>query len=251
MRALIILVVAVSGLPAAAGAQVDGERIFGPHTLSVSLFGGGIAFSDFRRESAPVAGDVPLERRLSASTSYIAAGALTYWLNDRLGMRLHTSYAPSRLEVRRYGRPDAEVRTIATDELPLSGLDVWMYDADLLIRLPLPLGRVQPYGIAGVGALEYRLRTADDEVVPEAVSRAFDDEHQRRIAGVVGIGAIVPLERYRLLLNFELTNHLARTPLSEAPLRAEARDPESDDRVDQVGYTSNLRLMLGLTLPLY
>ena len=251
MRALIIVVLAVTGLPAAAGAQASAEQFFRPHTLSVSLFGGGIAFSDFRRESAPVSGDVPLERRLSASTSYVAAGALTYWLNDRIGMRLHGSFSPSRLEVRRYGMPDAELRTIAADDLPLSGLDVWMYDADVLIRLPLPLGRVHPYGIAGVGALEYRLQTAEQEVVPEAVSRAFEDEHQRRIAGVIGVGAVVPLERYRLLLTFELANHIVRTPLSEAPLVAEARDPESDDRVDAVGYTSHLRLMLGLSLPLH
>lgn len=251
MRILVLVVVAVSCLPASVHAQVSAERFFGPRALSISLFGGGIAFSDFRRESAPVSGDVPLERRLSASTSFIAAGTVTYWMNGRWGIRAHASYSPSRIEMRRYGMPDAERRTLAAEDVPLSGLDVWMYDADVLFRLRLPLGRVHPYGIAGVGALDYKLRTADGEVVPEAVSRAFQDEQQWRFAGVLGVGAVVPLERYRLLLNFELTNHIARTPLSESPLIADARDPESDDRLDEVGYTSNLRLMLGLTLPLY
>jgi hypothetical protein len=242
---------AIACLPSAAGAQDRSERLFRSNMLSVSVFGGGIAFSDFRRESAPIAGDEPLERRLSASTSFSAAGALTYWLNGRWGVRLHASYAPSRLELRRYAMPDDELRTRAADDLPLSGLDVWMYDADVLFRLPLPLGRVQPYGIAGLGVVDYRLRTKDNEVVPESVTLAFHDRTQQQFAGVLGLGAIVALERHRLHLNFELTNHIARTPLSESPLSAERRDPESGDRVDEVGYTSNLRLMLGLAIPLF
>lgn len=238
-------------LPGVASAQADAQRLFGPHMLSVSVFGGGIAFSDFRREAEPVAGDLPLERRLSASTSYLAAGSLTYWLNGRWGARLQASYSPSRFVLRRYEEPVESARAFTGDEGAMSALDVWMYDVDLLFRLPLSLGRVEPYGIAGGGVVDYRLRTADDEVVPEAVTRAFGDDRQRRVAGVIGIGAVIPLERYRLLLNFELTNHLTRTPLSESPLSAKHVDPESDDRVDEVGYTSNLRLMLGLTLPLF
>ena len=238
-------------LPGVASAQADAERLFGPHMLSVSVFGGGIAFSDFRREAEPVAGDLPLERRLSASTSYLAAGSLTYWMNGRWGARLQASYAPSRFVLRRYEAPAERTRTVASDESAMSALDVWMYDVDLLFRLPLPLGRVEPYGIAGAGVVDYRLRTAGDEVVPEAVSRAFGDDRQRRVAGVIGAGAVIPLERYRLLLNFEFTNHLTRTPLSESTLSTKRLDPESGDRVDEVGYTSNLRLMLGLTLPLF
>lgn len=247
LTAFVLLVV-----PGVASAQVDAERLFGPHVLSVSVFGGGIAFSDFRREAEPVAGDLPLERRLSASTSYLAAGSLTYWLNGRWGARLQASYAPSRFVVRRYEAPAERTHALAADdESAMSALDVWMYDVDLLFRLPLPLGRVEPYGIAGAGVVDYRLRTADDEVVPEAVTRAFGDDRQRRMAGVIGVGAVIPLERYRLLLNFEFTNHITETPLSESPLSAKMVDPESGDRVDEVGYTSNLRLMLGLTLPLF
>ncbi|MGH7445798.1 MAG: hypothetical protein ACREKM_13020 [Longimicrobiales bacterium] len=237
--------------PRVAHAQADAEYLFAPGVVSLSLFGGGIAFSDFRREAEPIASDQPLERRLSARTSVLGAGALTYWLSSRWGIRLHASYAPSRFELKTAdsGTLREDVRTDAAP--PLSRVDVWMYDADVVFRIPLGVGRVEPYGILGAGAVDYRLRTAEGEMVPESVAIAFEGNRQRMLAGVIGLGALVPLERHRLLLNFELTNHLGQTPLNEDALSTVAFDPESEQRVDNVGYTSNVRLMLGLTIPLF
>lgn len=248
--AIAILFVAAPST-AHAQSEVDADYLFAPGVVSVSLFGGGIAFSDFRREAEPIASNQPLERRLSARTSVLGAAAVTYWLSSRWGVRLHAAYAPSRFELKTAdsGTPEEQQRADAAP--PLSRVDVWMYDADVVFRIPLGLGRVEPYGILGGGAVDYRLRTAEGEMVPESVAIAFEGKRQRTLAGVIGLGAVVPLERYRLLLNFELTNHIGETPLNENALSTVAFDPESEQRVDSVGYTSNVRLMLGLTIPLF
>lgn len=252
LRLCILLLALVAALPQAARAQVSADYLFRPGVVTLSLFGGGIAFSDFRREAAPIDAEQRMEQRLSASTSVLAAGAVTYWFGRRWGVRVHASYAPSRLEVRMPETYSAREELREQNEPALSRLDVWMYDADVLFHIPLPIGRLEPYGIAGAGAVEYRLRTAHDEMVPEPVSLAFERGRQRRFAGVLGVGAVVPLERYRLLLNFELTNHITRTPLYEEALpELAAADPESEQRVDEVGYTSNARLIIGLTMPLF
>jgi len=235
-------------LPAAAHAQVaSADHLFQRGVVALSVAGGGIAFSDFRREAASLGPEEPFEQRLSAQTSILGSAALSVWLGRRVAVRVHGAWAPTRFDVRSTGA----LTVIADSTVSLSRLDVWMYDVDLLIRLPLSVGRVEPYAIAGAGAIEYRLRTGEDEVVPEPAALAFDGDRQRRLAGVLGLGAVIPLERHRLLLNFELSSHFARTPISEAAMPAVAADPEADARVDEVGYTSGVRLMLGLTLPLF
>lgn len=231
-------------------AQVSADYVFQRGTVTLSLFGGGVAFTDFRREVAWLGPDQPFEQRLSAQTSILGAGALTLWLGRRAALRVHASWTPSRFETR-----STETYTMREEQdeeqaPTLSRLDIWMYDADLLFRLPLSLGRVEPYGVVGAGAVDYQLRTGEDEVVPVPAAAAFDGNHQRRFAGVLGLGALIPLERHRLLLNFELSSHIAKTPLSEGIMPLDAIDPEADARVDEVGYTSSVRLMLGLTIPL-
>lgn len=251
-RIAILLCCCCSALPGATHAQdVSADYLFNRGVVALSAFGGGVAFSDFRREAAWLGPDQPFEQRLSASTSILGSGALSVWLGDHIAVRLQGAWAPTRFEQR-----STETYTTmgedSEDSAPaLSRLDVWMYDADVLFRLPLSLGRVEPYAVAGVGAIEYRLRTADDEVVPEPAMMAFEGDRQRRIAGVLGLGALIPLERHRLLLNFELSSHIARTPISEAAVPGTVLDPEADSRVDEVGYTSGVRLMIGLTVPLF
>jgi hypothetical protein len=74
-----------------------------------------------------------------------------------------------------------------------------------------------------------------------------------------GVGAAIPLQRGNLLMSFEITNHLAKTPLGDnsagevfdlsgVPMQLEA-DPQLSGE-NAVGMTSHLRLALGLTLPL-
>ncbi len=249
-RAVFLLCLLAAAPPQAARAQVSADYVFQRGTVTLTLFGGGIAFTDFRREVAWLGPDQPFEQRLSAQTSVLGAGALTVWLGRRAALRVHASWTPSRFETR-----STETYTMREEQEEqqapaLSRLDVWMYDADLLFRLPLSLGRVEPYGVVGAGAVDYRMRTADDEVVPPPAAEAFDGDHQCRFAGVLGLGALIPLERHRLLLNFELSSHITRTPLSEDIMPADAIDPEAGDRVDEVGYTSGVRLMVRLTVPL-
>jgi len=222
------------------------DHLFHRGVVALSLSGGGIAFSDFRREAAWLGSDQPFEQRLSAQTTILGSAAVSVWLGRRVAVRIQGAWAPTRFAVR-----SREALPLADSTASLSGLDVWMYDLDVLFRLPLSVGRVEPYAMAGVGAIEYRLRTGKDEVVPEPAAIAFDGSRQRRLAGVLGLGAVIPLERHRMLLNFELSSHFARTPISEAVMPAVAADPEADARVDEVGYTSGVRLMIGLTLPLF
>lgn len=255
-RVLPLMLAGLAASPATSSAQgtaeqqVTAEHLFAPGVVSISVFGGAVAFSDFRREADPIGTDMPLERRISARTSLAASAAVSYWFNSRVGARLYAGFAPSRFVER--SLETYQVAPLAAGEEPrLSRVDVWMADADLLVRLPFSFGRVEPYAIIGAGAIDYRLRTADDETVPPEVEMAFDGRSERQLAGVLGIGAVVPLERHGLLLNFELGNHISRTPLYQKNTPEQLlADPESGERIDEVGYTMNLRLMLGLTIPL-
>ena len=75
------------------------------------------------------------------------------------------------------------------------------------------------------------------EALPPEARADFASGARTRPAVVVGVGAVVPLQREGLLLTFELTNHIVRSPLTGPDGGAE-------------GTTSNVRLLVGLTLPL-
>src|SRR5690606_31239009 len=181
----------------------------------------------------------------------LGSAAVTAWLGRHVALRVQGAWAPTRFELRSSETYTTLGESAEDEAPPLSRLHVWMYDLDMLFRLPLSLGRVEPYAVAGVGAIEYRLQTAEDEVVPEPARMAFDGGRQRRFAGVLGLGAVIPLERHGLLLNFELSSHITRTPLSEDAAPGVVQAPEAGSRVVVVGYTRGVRLMLGLTIPLF
>lgn len=252
-RVAVLCCCCFAALPQEAHTQssVSADYLFHRGVVALSVFGGGIAFSDFRREAEWLGPDQPFEQRLSASTSVLGSAAVTAWLGRHVALRVQGAWAPTRFELRSSETYTTLGESAEDEAPPLSRLHVWMYDLDMLFRLPLSLGRVEPYAVAGVGAIEYRLQTADDEVVPEPARMAFDGGRQRRFAGVLGLGAVIPLERHGLLLNFELSSHITRTPLSEDAVPGLVEDPEADSRVDEVGYTSGVRLMLGLTIPLF
>ncbi|HEU5209185.1 MAG TPA: hypothetical protein VFU06_07220 [Longimicrobiales bacterium] len=251
-RIAILLCCCFGALPQSGQAQaVSADYLFHRGVVALSVFGGGIAFSDFRREAEWLGPDQPFEQRLSASTSVLGSAAVSAWLGRRVAVRVQGAWTPTRFELRSTETYTALGESNEDTAPTLSRLDVWMYDVDLLFRLPLSLGRVEPYAVAGLGAIEYRLRTGEEEVVPEPAEMAFNGDRQRRLAGVLGVGAVIPLERHRLLLNFELSSHIARTPISESAVPRAVPDPEAESRVDEVGYTSGVRLMIGLTVPLF
>ncbi|HSJ05529.1 MAG TPA: hypothetical protein VK936_02430, partial [Longimicrobiales bacterium] len=112
------------------------------------------------------------------------------------------------------------------------------------------------YGIAGAGIVEYRAG-GDAELPPEARDR-FDGGRWRSAAAVFGVGAGFPLDRGGMLMSFELTNHLTRIPLDDdgrgewfefagAPVQLER---DSERGTDGIGLASNLRLTVGLAVPI-
>jgi hypothetical protein len=229
-------------------------------TWLVTVEFGGAAFSDFQRTLATPAagvGDVPkLERRISASTTATLGASVEYWMSDGVAVRTSLSFAPARFRVWN----DAEgQRALArhgnAEAAAAAALGVWFADAALAFRLPLHLSRVVPYGLVGGGAVHYRVR--DHAALPPEARRRFADGDWTGPAGVIGIGATLPLQRNNLLMSFELTNHIARTPLDDegagewfevAGLPFQIG--QGDGSADAIALTNNLRLTLGLTLPL-
>jgi opacity protein-like surface antigen len=257
---LAILVLAAPAATDATAQMVSAEPWLKAGTWIVSAEFGGAAFSDFQRTLAqPPAGsfDVPkFERRISAGTSSTVGASVTRWISNNAAVRGGVAYTPSRFTVWNddlgqraldaYG--DGEARRTAK-------LGVWHGSATLVFRLPLHLGRVLPYGVAGAGAVHYRV--LDNSEIPPEARRRFADGRWTAPAAVFGVGTTLPLQRNNLLMTFELTNHLVRTPLNDegagewfeisgVPLQL-THEPRTAG--DAIGVTSNLRLTVGLSLP--
>lgn len=228
----------------------------------VSLQAGGAAFTDFQRATAtPTVSQLEvreIRRRVSARTTSSFGAGVALWLGDAWGVRAGVSYLPSYFTVH---HDEAAIlaldEDVATGATQYAGLGVLLADASLLFRSPYLLGRVVPYGIIGAGLVHYWKRDGG-ELPPEARTR-FTDATWTGPAAVVGIGAAIPLQMRNLMLTFELTDHIGRTPLDDrgageqfhvngVELQLEPEDVRSD--TDGVGRTNTVRLMVGLTLPI-
>jgi hypothetical protein len=261
MKRTALLVLALLAGGDAAAAQVTAEPWFNAGTWMIRAEFGGVAFSDFQRGTARATSPDPdlgtFQRRVSARTTATAGGSVTYWVFDGWGLRGSLSWAPSGFAVWNEARAQEVLDAWSggeREEYP--GLSVWFADVAALFRLPAVLGRVVPYGLVGGGLVEYRA-ARDAELPPEARTR-FADGRSRSPAGVLGLGAVIPLQRHNLLLNFEVSNHLVPTPLDDTgrgewfelggvPVQLE---PDPRRGTDGIGLTSNVRLVIGLTLPL-
>lgn len=223
---------------------------------------GGAAFSDFQRalaRPAPAAGDFDVgdfRRRVSARTTATVGGAITWWVVSGAGVRASVSYSPTRFSVWNENRAQRALDEVNGAPQSYAKLETWMGSASAVFRFPFTMGRVVPYGIAGAGVVSYRL--ADDEEVPPEARARFAGGSWTGPAVNFGVGSAIPLERHNLLLTFELTNYLSRTPLDDeglgeafeisgVPLHL-AADPGRGS--DGIGTTNHLRLTIGLTLPL-
>lgn len=264
-RTALLLGLCAAALPLPAAAQVSAEPWFRAGTWMVTLEFGGAAFSDFERTQArPVAADLELgdfTRRVSARTAASAGAWVSYWIGNGWGLRAGLSYVPSSFTVwnddaaRRMlaaGSPDSD----ATEDPSYASLDVWMANASVVFRFPRSFGRVVPYGLAGAGLIRYGV-SGDAAIPPEARGR-FEQGDYQTAAGMFGIGATIPLQRNNLLMSFELTNHLSRTPLGNGNtgetfelngVLMEIGPGGGMSGEDDVGLTSHVRLALGLTLP--
>ena len=252
VRRVAFFVTVAFTLPAGASAQIAADRIFIPGTVSFSANVGGVAFTDFRRTAAraasPIAGDAAIERRISAQPSLAFGAGAGVWIGHAWGVRLEGSYAPTRFDV----ETAAESGAGDAEQVDGAGLDIWTAEAHLLFRLPFRIGRMLPYGVLGGGAAIYGPR-GDAEKIPYEARASFAGGSQTRPAAVAGLGGVLPLERYGLLLRFELTNLITRTPVgSGAPGVFQAEDGlQTVAESDRSGGTTNhVRFTLGLVRPL-
>lgn len=253
------LLAAVLSPPANAQDPAERWSRAGTWTLTAEL--GGAAFSDFQRGRArPVDESVELgefERRVSGRTSTTVGARATYWLFDGWGVRVGAAFVPSGFSVWNEEAAQRVLDERGTGEPAVyAPLRIWMADLAAVFRLPRVFGRVAPYGVAGGGVVRYGAGY-EAELPPEARSR-FAGGVRTGAAAVVGVGGAIPLQRRSLLLSFEITNHMTRTPLDDTgagerfelggvPLQL-VTEPERGG-TDGVGLTSNLRLVVGLTLP--
>ena len=159
---------------------------------------------------------------------------MVWWPAERFGVRLHGSFLPSRFDVR--SERDESALAVGTGSQAAAawrGVHVRIADVSLLVRPPFTFGRLAPYAVIGGGVVSYRAR--GQETLPPGLDAALDNGSRHVGSAVIGAGAVVPLERERLLLSFALTNHITR-PLVD-----------SDDGPSRI---SHVRLLAGLTIPL-
>lgn len=204
LHATALVLALALALPGAAAAQ----RADAPAGhIMISAFGGGAVFSDFGHGAlVPAPYGRPGEtvrRRIAASPSAAMAGAVAYWLSDGVAVRLGASLSPSRFEV----------RPVTLEEQPYGGapvqyahLAIWLYDADVLVRIPMH-HRVVPYATFGLGAVTYAANPVPSAPIPAGAPAAFTRGAVTRGAGLLGAGVLVPIQDFAL--EFEVTDHLA------------------------------------------
>ena len=262
-RILMLLCLCSPVLPARVHAQVTADPWFRAGTFMLTVEVGGAAFSDFERTQArPLDGGLELgdfARRVSARTAGSAGAWASYWIRDGLAVRAGISFVPSSFTVWNEDIARAALESLQPAEADptYASLSIWMANLSGVFRFPHSFGRVTPYGIVGAGVVRYHA-SGDAAMPPEARGR-FASGGRQTGAGVIGIGAAIPLQRRNLLMTFELTNHIARTPLGNDSagemfeLGGVAMQIDPDDISSgegDVSMTSHVRLALGLTLPL-
>jgi hypothetical protein len=256
-------VLLAAGVLSPGEAQVTAEPWFNGGTWMFTVEVGGAAFSDFEKTQArPVGDNIELgdfSRRVSARTAGSVGGWVSYWIGRGWGLRAGMSYVPSSFTVWNDESAQRALDGIAPDggDPDYASLGILMGNASAVFRFPRSFGRVAPYGMVGAGVIRYRT-SGDAELPPEARGR-FEDGSWQTGAAMFGVGAAIPLQRGNLLMSFEITNHLAKTPLGDNSagevfdLSGVSMQLEPDPQLsgeNAVGMTSHLRLALGLTLPL-
>jgi hypothetical protein len=256
-RTSVLALVLAFGAAGPAGAQLSAEHFFRKGTVSLTVTAGGAAFSDFQRAvEQPDTGSQRFERRLSAGTTGVIGAELVWWLGSAWGLRAHASYMPSRFAVKhdREGEEWLREQSVTAQGPTYERLRIWAADVSALVRPPFNFRRVAPYGILGAGIVSYRPQSS--RALPPEAEAAFTGGARTSPAAVVGVGAILPLQKGDMLLSFALTDHITRTPVTEANATTAWRDSRNGSSLypseDEGGvrFTSNVRLMVGLTIPL-
>jgi hypothetical protein len=191
-----------------------------PQGWSLGFFGGAAAFSDMQRGSVRVFRPVStgfetreFARRVGAETSTSVGGYVAFWPSRNWGLRVQGAYAPTRFEtfMKESEAEYAGLPQSAEEDGRLASLNISTVDLDVLVRLPTIKNRVMLYGILGGGLA--RFSVTEGEPVPEEAEGEFEGGVKVRPAAVMGLGAMLPMRNRSLRLHFELTNHMAETPL--------------------------------------
>jgi hypothetical protein len=234
-----------------------------PQGWSLGVAGGAAAFSDMQRGTMRVirpsgSGMEQREftRRVGAETSTTLAAYISFWPSRNWGLRAHASWAPSRFEtiMKEADAEFAGVPTTSAESQSLAGLSIISTDLQALFRLPTIKNRVMLYGILGGGLARYSVQPGDEPVPPEAEGD-FEGGVKVRPAGVIGLGAMLPLRNRAFRMHFELTNHISATPLEggegetivndDGTIEFLPRDEPAGER--RVSIVSGVRFVVGLS----
>jgi hypothetical protein len=234
-----------------------------PQGWSLGIGGGAAAFSDMQRGTMRVMRpggsgfeERELTRRVGAETSTTLAAYISFWPTRNWGLRAHASWAPSRFEtvMKEADAEYAGVPTTSAESQALARLNIVSTELQMLFRLPTIKNRVMMYGILGGGLARYSVQSGDEPVPPEAEGD-FEGGVKVRPAGVVGLGAMLPLRNRAFRMHFELTNHMSATPLEggdgetivteEGTIELLPRDEPAGER--RVTLVSGVRFVVGLS----
>lgn len=259
-RVTYIVALIASVVPLSSARSQTGIRP--PQGWSLGVLGGAVAFSDMQRSSVTVSRPTPtgveareLGRRIGAETATAMAGYLAYWPGRNWGLRFVGGYTPTRFEAL-MTESEAEYAGIGTDseDQKLAALTIITADIQALFRLPTIKNRVLPYGILGGGIARYSVQRSGDPVPTEA-NGDFDGGARIRPAAVIGAGAMLPFQNRAFRLHFELTNHIAGTPLKGGEPQTiqigdnsvEFNPQEEAAGEPKVSFTNGVRFMVGVS----
>lgn len=236
--------------------RISADYLFHPGNVALTISGGGAAFTDFQQDpmsmSAGQGTTLDVMRRISARTAGTASAGLAVWVSKTLAVQLSGTYTPTEFRVVNQG-PVMSMGFADTTEY--ARLGITDLSANVLLRPPVSFGRFAPYAIIGAGVLRYDV-TGDAAKVPFEARPAFESGSRTQPMVVLGVGGVIPLQRKHLLLAFDLTDHLTRTPLSDGAQNGAQTGAETGAQTsrnvasDGISLTSNMRLTVGVTIPL-
>lgn len=231
---------------------------------AIGVYGGGFWSSDWNRSPnlrpANINNantDFVRAERLRPNPGWIVGAQAEVWFAQGwVGARLNGAYTDRRLEFDRNGAA-------------LDDVNIWMGDADLLVRLARPRRdrRWAPFVSAGLGFINYNPAGSVGNILFPSASAFFPGDSETRFAGAFGIGTdILPAwaEHRRVPIGFrlELVDHIAfSSPLREVDWRfTDNLNPPPDSiwrgfegdhfgAVHNVRFTAGIFAMLGRMFP--
>lgn len=204
--------------PGTANAQntSDSAEPADPPRVEIWLLSGGAAFTSLRNQEVRA---IPIpdsedsrsfERAITAASTLSLTVMAAYRISEAWRLRAGFSFAPSYFTIRMEDR-DREFLEAAgypPDVARYADLDIWLTEASALRRIGVGISAVQPYALAGIGAIRYQDRGSPEDSVPAGVRGSLaPGDGTTRLAAVLGAGAEIRLQR-TLGLHFELSNHV-------------------------------------------